>query len=143
MFRQIAFKPSFMSNTELYKYSHVTICLQSTLWFTLPDTTVLIICCIFSVYNMYTFCIMSVVLESVMAGRKLCVLTYLANKSDSDVISGSFGYQAPLVLSGGRGRPHYCVTREQLSFLRSCGFTAPQMADILHVSVRTVRRRLR
>ncbi|XP_038554104.1 uncharacterized protein LOC119898821 isoform X1 [Micropterus salmoides] len=56
---------------------------------------------------------------------------------------GSFGYQAPLVLSGGRGRPHYCVTREQLSFLRSCGFTAPQMADILHVSVRTVRRRLR
>ncbi|KAL4007073.1 adhesion G-protein coupled receptor G5 [Sarotherodon galilaeus] len=56
---------------------------------------------------------------------------------------GCFGYQAPVVFNRGRGRPLYLITREQLSFLKSCGFTAPQMADILNVSLRTIRRRLR
>lgn len=56
---------------------------------------------------------------------------------------GQQGYQAPVVFNRGRGRSLYCITREQLSFLKSCGFTAPQMADILNVSLRTIRRRLR
>lgn len=56
---------------------------------------------------------------------------------------GCFGYQAPVVFNRGRGRSLYLITREQLSFLKSCGFTAPQMADILNVSLRTIRRRLR
>uniref|UniRef100_A0A3B3D677 Integrase core domain-containing protein n=1 Tax=Oryzias melastigma TaxID=30732 RepID=A0A3B3D677_ORYME len=40
-------------------------------------------------------------------------------------------------------RPSYVVTREQLSFLRSCGFTASQISGILGVSTKTVKRRLR
>uniref|UniRef100_A0A669C4E2 Integrase catalytic domain-containing protein n=1 Tax=Oreochromis niloticus TaxID=8128 RepID=A0A669C4E2_ORENI len=56
---------------------------------------------------------------------------------------GCFGYQAPVVFNRGRGRSLYLITREQLSFLKSCGFTAPQMADILNVSLPTIRRRLR
>lgn len=51
---------------------------------------------------------------------------------------GCFGYQAPVVFNRGRGRSLYLITREQLSFLKSCGFTAPQMADILSVSLRTI-----
>ncbi|XP_041843875.1 uncharacterized protein LOC121641664 [Melanotaenia boesemani] len=54
-----------------------------------------------------------------------------------------YGYQAPVVRSGGRGRPQYRITGQQLSFLASCGFTAPQIAGILNVSSSTVRRRLR
>uniref|UniRef100_A0A3B1J120 Integrase catalytic domain-containing protein n=1 Tax=Astyanax mexicanus TaxID=7994 RepID=A0A3B1J120_ASTMX len=41
------------------------------------------------------------------------------------------------------GRPHYSITRDQLLFLKSCGFTVSQMADILNVSLNTVKRRLR
>uniref|UniRef100_A0A3B1JIP5 Integrase core domain-containing protein n=1 Tax=Astyanax mexicanus TaxID=7994 RepID=A0A3B1JIP5_ASTMX len=57
--------------------------------------------------------------------------------------SSSGSYRAPLIWSGGRGAPHYCITREQLCFLRSCGFSVTQMDDILHVSQATVKRRLR
>lgn len=59
------------------------------------------------------------------------------------VVAGDVGYQAPLILTGGRGPPQYRISREQLTFLKTCGFTAPQMAHILNVSLRTVRRRLR
>ncbi|KAJ4939961.1 hypothetical protein JOQ06_029396 [Pogonophryne albipinna] len=53
------------------------------------------------------------------------------------------GYHAPLILLGGRVPSQYSISREQLSFLRSCGFTATKMAQILKVSLRTVTRRLR
>ncbi|KAL3066070.1 hypothetical protein OYC64_016086 [Pagothenia borchgrevinki] len=56
---------------------------------------------------------------------------------------GHSGYHAPLILLGGRGPPQFSISREQLSFLRSCGFTATKMAQILKVSLPTVRRRLR
>ncbi|XP_046879760.1 uncharacterized protein LOC124470086 [Hypomesus transpacificus] len=41
------------------------------------------------------------------------------------------------------GAPHYHITGEQLRFLMSCAFSLSQMAEILHVSRSTVKRRLR
>ncbi|XP_016348515.1 uncharacterized protein LOC107693586 [Sinocyclocheilus anshuiensis] len=55
----------------------------------------------------------------------------------------SSSYQAPLTCSGGRGAPHYSITREQLSFLKSCGFSLPSIAEILQVSLATVKRRMK
>ncbi|XP_028448924.1 uncharacterized protein LOC114565216 [Perca flavescens] len=55
----------------------------------------------------------------------------------------SSSYQAPLAWTGARGPPHFSISPEQLSFLKSCGFTVSQTADILHVSSATVKRRLR
>ncbi|CAL8275343.1 unnamed protein product [Arctogadus glacialis] len=56
---------------------------------------------------------------------------------------GQQGYQAPLIWTGGRGPPQFKISQEQLCFLRTCGFTGKQMAQILGVSVRTLSRRLR
>ncbi|XP_067110770.1 uncharacterized protein [Osmerus mordax] len=55
----------------------------------------------------------------------------------------SSGYQAPLTWTGAMGAPHYQITGEQLRFLMSCAFSLSQMAEILHVSRSTVKRRLR
>ncbi|KAK7157551.1 hypothetical protein R3I93_008903 [Phoxinus phoxinus] len=55
----------------------------------------------------------------------------------------STGYRPPLNSNGSRGAPSYAITQDQLSFLLSCGFTVTQIADILHTSVSTVKRRLR
>lgn len=53
------------------------------------------------------------------------------------------GYQAPLVRTGDFGRSSYLITEEHLRFLLSCGFGTMQIAEILDVSVSTVKRRLR
>lgn len=45
--------------------------------------------------------------------------------------------------AGGRGRPSYNISEEELNFLFEHGFTTAQMAELLGVSVRTVTRRLR
>ena len=50
---------------------------------------------------------------------------------------------APLTWSGAWGPPQYAITRGQLEFLISCGFRPSQMAGILNVSLKTVKRRLR
>ncbi|XP_052240257.1 uncharacterized protein LOC127850897 isoform X3 [Dreissena polymorpha] len=42
-----------------------------------------------------------------------------------------------------RGRPVYVISREQLEFFIEAGFTRRQMADLLHVSDSSVKRRLR
>lgn len=63
--------------------------------------------------------------------------------SISHDFTGDATYQAQLVWGGDRGPPRYSITRDQLSLLQSCGFTARQMADILNVSASTVCRRLR
>ncbi|ROI15247.1 hypothetical protein DPX16_1400 [Anabarilius grahami] len=52
------------------------------------------------------------------------------------------GYSAPLV-RGSSGRPRFSITEEQLRFLIEYNFSTKQMADILCVSRRTVKRRLR
>ncbi|XP_031165359.1 uncharacterized protein LOC116057094 [Sander lucioperca] len=50
---------------------------------------------------------------------------------------------APLTWTGARGLPQYAITRGQLEFLMSCGFRPSQMAEILNVSLKTVKRHLR
>uniref|UniRef100_A0A8C2AGH5 Integrase catalytic domain-containing protein n=2 Tax=Cyprinus carpio TaxID=7962 RepID=A0A8C2AGH5_CYPCA len=52
------------------------------------------------------------------------------------------GYSAPLV-RGSSGRPRFSITEEQLRFLIEYNFSTRQMAEILCVSRRTVKRRLR
>ncbi|KAA0714656.1 hypothetical protein E1301_Tti006504 [Triplophysa tibetana] len=54
----------------------------------------------------------------------------------------SQAYSVPLV-RGLPGRPQYSITQEQLRFLVEYNFSTKQMAEILGVSKRTVKRRLR
>ena len=51
-------------------------------------------------------------------------------------------YQPPLVYSGMRGRPRLDISNSQIAWLLEVRFTVPQIADILGVSVCTVRRRM-
>lgn len=51
-------------------------------------------------------------------------------------------YVAPTVKTGGRGRPAYYITKDQLHFLVSSGFNVPQIASLLNVGKRTIERRL-
>lgn len=52
------------------------------------------------------------------------------------------GYQAPLNCSGGRGRPSFEISEEQLQFLLEQGFQVKDISSILGVSCRTVERRM-
>ena len=52
------------------------------------------------------------------------------------------GYQAGFTLSCERGRPRYCISREQLSYLVEERFNREEIAKMLGVSVSTVQRRL-
>lgn len=53
----------------------------------------------------------------------------------------SFSQVSP-VSTGLVGRPHFDIPCEQLSFLIDNQFTVPQIADLLGISIRTVRRRM-
>ena len=44
--------------------------------------------------------------------------------------------------AGSVGRPRFDIPEEQLQFLVESGFTDPQIAEIVGVSLRTVRRRM-
>ena len=57
-------------------------------------------------------------------------------------LSESFHYQVQPVHTGLVGRPSFTVSPEQLSFLIENQFSAPQIADMVGVSVRTIRRRM-
>lgn len=46
----------------------------------------------------------------------------------------------PVVYTGNVGRPGFEITREQMNFLVESGFTGPQIASIIGVSLNTVRR---
>lgn len=45
-------------------------------------------------------------------------------------------------IHGNVGRPRFEITREQMNFLVESGFTGPQIASIIGVSLSTVRRRM-
>ena len=49
-------------------------------------------------------------------------------------------HSPPVLRTGCIGRPRFEIPREQVIFLIESGFTAPQMAEILGVSISTVRR---
>lgn len=53
------------------------------------------------------------------------------------------GFQAKREPKGQVGAPKFEITREQLDFLIKFGFTAPMIAESLHTSESTIRRRLR
>ena len=57
------------------------------------------------------------------------------------VATGSLHPVQP-VQTGLVGRPSFQVSPDQLSFLVENGFSVPQMADMIGVSVRTIRRRM-
>lgn len=51
------------------------------------------------------------------------------------------GYVCPMDQNTGRGRPRYAIEKPQLEFLRGKHFTWAQIARLLNVSTRTLRRR--
>lgn len=51
-------------------------------------------------------------------------------------------YRTEQISSGGRGRPKFDVSRDQLEFLLERGFSVPDVAHMLGLSVRTTERRL-
>ena len=55
---------------------------------------------------------------------------------------GNARYEPPLLVNGLRGRPRLDVTNQQLQYLLELGFSCPQIASVLGVSLSTVRRRM-
>ena len=53
------------------------------------------------------------------------------------------GYESPLDYSGRVGRPRFEVSRAQLEYLLQNGFSGTQIAQMLAISLSTVRRRMR
>ena len=51
-------------------------------------------------------------------------------------------YRTEQVSHGGRGRPKFDVSRDQIEFLLERGFSVPDVAQILGIGVRTTERRL-
>jgi len=80
----------------------------------------------------------SVPLECV---RGALALVRDALESDSPY-PGLSGYRAPTVHEGTSGSPRFDIPRNMLACLLEIRFTVPQMAHILGVSVRAVRRRM-
>ena len=54
----------------------------------------------------------------------------------------TLGYHPGFYNFNGRGRPRINLTRPILEYFINNGFTGPQIASILHVSLSTVRRRM-
>ena len=52
---------------------------------------------------------------------------------ESNIIPGT----PPMLRSGHAGRPKFDIPREQMSALVESGFTGPQIADLLQVSLRS------
>ena len=57
--------------------------------------------------------------------------------------TASHSYRVEQVSSGGRGRPKFDVSREQLEFLLEGGFSIPDVAKLLGLTLRTTERRLK
>ena len=56
--------------------------------------------------------------------------------------TASYSYRVDQVPHGGRGRPKFVVSREQLQYLLERGFSVPDVAQLLGLSLRTTERRL-
>lgn len=52
------------------------------------------------------------------------------------------GFRPPLITSGGRGRPSWDISEDQLRYLLEYNFTVREIAELLGVSYSTVRRRM-
>ena len=69
----------------------------------------------------------------------LAILQSLLERNDCEIHRG---YQVFPNYENTPGRPRFDVPHNQLAYLLEVRFTVPQIADILGVSVRTVRRRM-
>lgn len=56
--------------------------------------------------------------------------------------SMGISYEPEILAENCRGRPRIQITQEQLEYLLQMGFSGPHIADILSVSLSTVRRRM-
>lgn len=65
---------------------------------------------------------------------------FVDSMSPSDV--GDRPFQALVVLRGNLGRPSFEIPLSQLKYLIECRFSVPKIAQIMDVSVSTVRRRM-
>jgi hypothetical protein len=61
-------------------------------------------------------------------------------ESSSSLIVG--GYVPQLASENRRGRPRLNITKEQIEYLLNLGFSCPKIADVIGVSLSTVRRRM-
>ena len=66
-------------------------------------------------------------------------LTFCSQRVESE----GTGYRAALLNSGGRGRPSWQISREQLVYFLRERFLRREVADMLRVSLSTVARRIR
>lgn len=55
---------------------------------------------------------------------------------------GVNGYRPMVIWTGQNGRPAFDISKEQLEYLLDFDFTVPEMSQLLHVSIRTIRRRM-
>jgi hypothetical protein len=74
----------------------------------------------------------------VLCGEALEVFHSLADTTGPTGVHPEY----EIALSMGAGRPRYDLPKNQLHFLLQSKFTIPQMASLLGVSVRTIRRRM-
>ena len=77
------------------------------------------------------------VLEAV--GMSLSLLEEL-NRAQS--MENEHGYTTQVLLENRRGRPSLDVKQEQLEYLLHLGFNCPKVAEVLGVSLSTIRRRM-
>ena len=66
-------------------------------------------------------------------------IALLRNIQDDVVVDH---HPPPVTYSGRAGRPRFMIPSEQLFFLIENNFTAPQMAEMIGVSLRTIHRRM-
>ena len=69
-------------------------------------------------------------------------LSLLENVQDSQSSRSSYGYRPRLSSNHSRGRPRLEIPINQLEYLLELGFSCPQIATVLGVSLSTVRRRM-
>ena len=72
-------------------------------------------------------------------GRSLTLLEELQN---SCALVSVEGYVPQVDFGNRRGRPRLTVTKEQIEYLLDLGFSRPKIADVMGVSLSTVRRRM-
>ena len=64
------------------------------------------------------------------------IVQSILERNDQDI---QRGYQASIVHEGSIGRPRFDIPCNQLAYLLEKQFSVPQIADIIGVSIRTVR----
>ena len=66
-------------------------------------------------------------------------IALLRNIQDDVVVDSQ---PPPVMYTGRAGRPRFAIPRDQLFFLIENNFTAPQMAEMIGISLRTIHRRM-